>query len=65
MAVDVDYDFTERAAIMEFCGGLSRAEAERLARKIIEGRGQQSEQIELGLEQQGFRERMRRIWTDY
>lgn len=29
-----DYDYQERAAIMEFDGGMSRAEAERSARKI-------------------------------
>jgi hypothetical protein len=28
-----DCDYQERAAIMQFCGGLSKAEAERLARE--------------------------------
>ena len=32
---DLKEAFEERAAIMEFDGGLSRQEAERLARKII------------------------------
>jgi hypothetical protein len=32
------YDWAERAAIMEFDGGLSRAEAERQAYECVEGR---------------------------
>ncbi|MDD2319152.1 MAG: hypothetical protein PHO83_03780 [Geobacteraceae bacterium] len=39
--------YEERAAIMEYVGGLPRAEAERLARKIAEGRGGEMEQMEL------------------
>lgn len=39
--------FEERAAIMEYVGGLPRAEAERLARKIVQGRGQEFEQMAL------------------
>jgi len=37
----------ERAAIMEYLGGLPRTEAERMARKIVEGRGDEAEQMEL------------------
>jgi hypothetical protein len=40
------YHYEERAAIMEYEGGLSRDEAERLAREDIENerlRGQQEE----------------------
>ena len=37
----------ERAAIMEYLGGLPRTEAERMARKIVEGRAEETEQIEM------------------
>lgn len=40
--------YEERAAIMEYLGGLPRPEAERRARKIAEGRGDEAEQMELG-----------------
>ena len=30
-------DYEERAAILEYCAGYSRAEAERLAKEIING----------------------------
>lgn len=39
--------YEERAALMEYVGGLPRAEAERLARKIATGRGHELEQMEL------------------
>lgn len=39
--------FEERAAIMEYVGGLHRSEAERLARKIVQGRGRELEQMAL------------------
>lgn len=39
--------YEERAAIMEYVGGLPRIEAERLARKIVQGRGHEFEQLEL------------------
>jgi len=32
------HDFEERAAIMEYDGGLTRQEAERLAREIVGGK---------------------------
>lgn len=35
MQPDSDYDYTERAAIMEFDGGLSRREAEQRAWLIV------------------------------
>ncbi len=50
---------------MEYCGGLSRAEAERQAKKIIEGRVDEPEQVELALEMQDFRQAMRQLWRDY
>jgi hypothetical protein len=37
----------ERAAIFEYDGGLSRCEAERRATKIVEGRGNEADQLEL------------------
>jgi hypothetical protein len=37
----------ERAAIMEYLGGLPRTEAERMGMKIVEGRGGVAEQMEL------------------
>lgn len=55
--------FTERAGIMEFDGGLPRAEAELRAREIIERDA--TEQPELDLGHQEFRRRMRGIWSDY
>jgi len=39
--------YEERAAIMEYLGGLPRPEAERRARKIAEGRGNDPEQLQL------------------
>jgi len=39
--------YEERAALMEYLGGLPRAEAERRARKIAEGRGGAAEQVEM------------------
>lgn len=39
--------YEERAAMMEYLGGLSRSEAERRARKIAEGRGGEAEQVEM------------------
>ncbi|MEA5113043.1 MAG: hypothetical protein VB050_03365 [Geobacteraceae bacterium] len=39
--------YEERAAIMEYLGGLPRPEAERLARKIAEGRENELEQLQL------------------
>lgn len=35
MTQDEQEEFDERAGILEFCGGLDREEAERLAKKII------------------------------
>ena len=35
MTQDEQEDFDERAGILEFCAGLEREEAERLAREII------------------------------
>lgn len=37
----------ERAAIMEFMGGLPREEAERRAEKIVTGRAEEPEQLQL------------------
>ena len=37
----------ERIAIMMYDGGLSPEEAERRARKILEGKDEQAEQMEL------------------
>ena len=33
---EIDYDYEERAAIIEYDGGLPRKEAERLARLSVE-----------------------------
>lgn len=57
--------YEERAAILEYCNGLPRAEAERKARKIVEGRGAEAEQVEMDLGRMEFRQQMRRIWSDY
>lgn len=57
--------FEERAALMEYEGGLERKEAERRARKIIQGRAAEPEQVELDLGQQEFRQAMRQLWKDY
>ena len=41
-----DYDFEERAAILEYDAGLTRAEAERVARRMIaEDRQRQEEAL--------------------
>jgi hypothetical protein len=40
-------EYEERAAIMQFDGGLPRAEAERRARAIIERKLKQPEQMDL------------------
>lgn len=39
--------YEERAAIMQYCGGLTKAEAERLARKISMGVSTVAEQLTL------------------
>lgn len=57
--------YEERVAIMVHDGGMEPAEAERQAKKIIEGRSEEPEQVELGLEMQGFRQAMRQLWRDY
>ena len=57
--------YEERAAIMQYCGGLSREEAERRARKVVEGRPDEPEQVELDLGREAFRAGARRIWSDY
>lgn len=44
---DKQIAFEERAAIMELDGGLPRDEAERRARKIIEDRAEEPEQMNL------------------
>ncbi len=51
-----DLDIQERAAIMEIDGGLPRDEAERLAAKIAEGRGDEPEQLDLGPGFEGYRQ---------
>jgi hypothetical protein len=56
--------YEERVAIMVHDGGLQVAEAERRARKIIEGTSQQPEQLELSTGFQQFREGMQRLWKD-
>lgn len=53
--------YEERAAIMEYDGGLSREEAERRALRIAEGRGHELEQIEMDLEFQQFRRDWRNV----
>lgn len=58
--------FAERAGIMEFDGGLPRAEAERRAREIVEHIVEQEpEQPQLDLGHQEFRRRRRELWNDY
>jgi hypothetical protein len=47
MTAEQWFIYEERAAIMEYDGGLTRPEAERRARKIAEGRGHEAEQMEL------------------
>jgi len=39
--------YEERAAIMEYEGGMPRDEAERRAAKVIEGRADEPEQLQL------------------
>lgn len=34
---DLKEEYEERAAIMQYCGGLSRTRAEKLAREIVYG----------------------------
>lgn len=41
-------EFEERAAIMEYCGGLDRATAEREARQIVRGNRQRVLRLEKG-----------------
>lgn len=53
--------YEERAAIMEYDGGLSRPEAERRAGKIAEGKGFELEQIEMDLSFQDFRRDWRKV----
>lgn len=40
-----DFEFEERAAIIQYCGNVSREEAERLARQQIEERRRKSTSI--------------------
>jgi len=47
MTRDEEITWGERAAVMEYLGKLPRAEAERLALKIIRGQGEIAEQLEL------------------
>lgn len=66
---DQELDFIERAAIMEYDGGLSREEAERRATKIVEGKGHEltlqdkdlKDQIEMDLGFQQFRQDWRKV----
>lgn|GEM_PF-5782763 len=64
MTADERIAFEERVAIMVHDGGMDPTEAERRAKKIIEGRDE-PEQVELDLGQQEFRQAMRQLWRDY
>lgn len=57
MTGDERIAYEERAAIMEYLGELPRGEAERRARKIVEGRGDEAEQVELPIVKEHLKRR--------
>lgn len=63
-ALDADKraDFEERAAIAEFCGGLARHDAERLALKGSVARGRESHQRFTGVDTCGTIAAVCRQW---
>lgn len=65
MTTDERQRLEERAAIMEYDGGMDRPEAERLARKCLDGTFEEPLQQPLNLGQQQFRQQMKQIWRHY
>jgi hypothetical protein len=47
LTADEQITYEERAAIIEYYGGVDRSEAERRAKKISDGRGAEPEQMNL------------------